>query len=123
MTIRGTVTNLGFALAYALVFLWCYVSFLNYNYEYAGYDLYSRDIGFLGASLTIAVLPVVLHRGLRGISTVIAVLIYLMLYVPIILTFALASAKPISEIVLVQFVFMGAMCLLFLTDVILVKNP
>jgi len=52
-----------------------------------------------------------------------AVLIYVLLYVPIILTFAFASRGPVDQIIAVQLTFMIGMALIFLADVIIVRNP
>src|SRR3989442_5247927 len=100
----------------------CYVGFLNYYLEYVGFDLYPRDGVFVALSVIVSVLPITLYRGVRAISSVISVLIYLILYVPIILTFALGSGRSLPEIVAVQLTFMAAMSLIFMADVIIVKN-
>ena len=46
-----------------------------------------------------------------------------MLYVPIVLTFALGSSRPVAEIVLIQLTFMAAMAVLFLADAVVIRNP
>jgi hypothetical protein len=99
------------------------VTFLHYYFEYIGFDLYSRDGVFVALSIIVAVLPIVLYRGVRAISSVIAVLIYLILYVPIILTFALGSGSALGEIVAVELTFMASMGALFMADAVIVKNP
>jgi hypothetical protein len=123
MRMRSTIGNLFLAVLYVAVYFRCYVSFLSYHFGYAGYDLYRRDTVFLAASVVIAVLPAFLYRGVRGVSSVISVVIYFILYVPIIVTFALGSAKPANEILLVELVFMLGMALLFGADAIVVRNP
>jgi hypothetical protein len=123
MSLRRYVMHIGLGLLYALVYIRCYVGFLNKHFEYAGFVLIPRDTMFLAVSFFIAVLPVVCYRGVRGVSSVIAVLIYFLLYVPIILTFALGSGQPLGEIVLVQVTFMFGMCLLFVADVVVIRNP
>jgi hypothetical protein len=121
--LRSTILNLSLALIYALVFLRCYVSFLWFNFEYVGYDLFHRAPSFIAGSVAIAVLPVLFYRGHRAVSSVIAVLIYLVLYVPIVLTFALGSSKPPEEITLIQLTFMLGMAVIFLADVVVIRNP
>jgi hypothetical protein len=120
---RAVAVNVGLALAYAAAYIWCYVSFLHYHFEYVGYDLVRRDGAFLASSIAIAVLPVVCYRGMRAVSSALAILIYFVLYVPIILTFAFGSSKAPDEIVLVQLTFLFGMALIFLSDVVIVKSP
>jgi hypothetical protein len=120
---RPLVLNVSLALLYGLVYVECYVSFLNGNFEYVGYDLFHRESWFLVASIAIAVLPVFFYRGFRAVSSAIAVLVYLVLYVPIVLTFALGSSKPVGEIAVVQLTFMTAMAVLFLADAVVIRNP
>ena len=123
MTVRRYLTNSCLALLYAAMYLGCYVGFLNYYFEYVGFDLYPRDGIFIALSVIVSVLPILLYRGVRAVSSVISVLIYFIVYVPIILTFALGSGRSLPEIVAVQLTFMAGMSLLFLADVIIVKNP
>jgi hypothetical protein len=123
VTLRAVFMNLCLALLYALVYVQCYVSFLWYQFESVGYDLFHREAPFLTASVVIALLPVVCYRGFRALSSGISVLVYLGLYVPIILTFALGSSKPVAEIRLIQLVFMAGMVTLFLADAVLIRNP
>src|SRR2546422_11466350 len=94
----------------------CYVGFLNYYFEYVGFDLYPRDGVFVALSVIVSVLPITLYRGVRAISSVISVLIYLILYVPIILTFALGSGRSLPEIVAVPLTFMASLLLSFVAD-------
>lgn len=123
MKVRSAIVNVCLALLYALVYLRCYESFLYFHFEYVGYDLFHREPAFLAASVAMAVLPVICHRGYRAVSSVIAVLTYLVLYVPIVLTFALGSSKPVDEIALIQLTFMAGMTLLFLADTFVIRNP
>jgi hypothetical protein len=111
------------AIAYTLMFYRCYVSFLFGEFEYVGYDLFRREPVFLAESVAIAVMPVLCYRGMRATSSAIAVLIYLVLYVPIIVTFTLGSSKGVDEIRLVQLTFMVSMSVIFLADTLIVRNP
>lgn len=115
--------NLLVALVFACVYWVCYVEFLNPWFAYAGFPLQTRDIQFLLVSLAIAAAPILTYRGVRAVSSVISVFIYLLLYVPIVLTFALGSPLPIGRIVAIQLTFMASMCVLFLTDAAVIRNP
>jgi len=111
------------ALAYVLIYIRCYVVFLNANFANAGVDLFRRDAWFLTAAVAMAVAPVLAYRGPRAISSVITVLIYLILYVPIIIAFALGSDRSFGEIIRIEVVFFIGMILLFLSDTVIVKWP
>jgi len=114
---------LGLALVYTLVYWRCYVVFLNPEFDYAGYSLYRRGTLFLVLSVALAVLPVVFYRGVKAVSSVIAIFVYFVLYVPIILTFALGSGQPLGRILLIETVFLCGMSLLFLADAVEIRNP
>jgi hypothetical protein len=121
--LRALAINIALALVYASVYWWSYVVFLNRQMELVGFDLFQRDPGFLTLAMLIVVAPLVCFRGVRAASSIIAVLVYLALYVPIILTLALGSRLSLDDIVGLQLVFMTGMCVLFLADVIIIKSP
>ena len=123
MRARTYVLNAVLALAYAGAYVLSYVQFLNYQFGYFGFDLYSRPTGFLVLSLALSVAPVLCYRGFRALSSVLATFTYLLLYVPIVLTFALGSSRPLDEIVVIQATFALCMGALFLADVVIVENP
>jgi hypothetical protein len=123
MTLLRALTNIALAVLFALAYLICYVFFLNHWFDYAGFAMYHREISFLCLSTALAVLPIVCYRGVRAISSVISIFVYVLLYVPIILTFALASSRPVAEIIIVQMVLACCMGILFLGDALVVRNP
>lgn len=123
MKLRRLAFNVAIATLYALVYWRCYVAFLHPHFGYAGYDLFQREPLFLTTSLVITILPVLCFRGIRGVSSAIVVFVYLLLYVPIILTFALGSSKPLEEITTIQLTFLAGMTLLFLADFVIIRNP
>ena len=106
---RSYAINAGLALVYSLIYAWCYVSFLAYNFAYAGVEVFEHDRVFLVCSFAIAVAPILCYRGVRAISSIVSVLIYVLLYIPIVLTFAYGSSKPVDEILVVQLTFMAGM--------------
>jgi hypothetical protein len=120
---RTLLLNLTLALAYAAIYMWCYVEFLNEHFEYNYFPLTHRGTAFLGFALVTTILPIGCLRGIRAISSVIAVLIYLLLYAPIVLTFALGSDLPVLEIALVQLTFCAGMSMIFLADLVVVDAP
>lgn len=123
MKLSSHLTNVFLALVYAAVYMLCYVYYLNYHFDYFGFELYPRQNGFLALSVLLCLVPILCYRGFRAISSVLAVFTYLLLYIPIILTFALGSNRSLEETLLIQVTFMLCMCLIFMADVIVVKNP
>lgn len=123
MRLSSYVTNVLFALAYSAIYVISYFEFLNYHFGYFGFDIYQREYGFLALSVFICVVPILCYRGFRALSSVLAVFTYVLVYIPIILTFALGSSRSLAEILLLQGTFMLCMCLLFIADVITIQNP
>jgi len=123
VTARQALSNVCVALAYTAVYAWCYAAYLNYNYEDVGFTLYSRSAVFLTATVILTVAPTLAYRGTRAVSSVLAAIIYLLLYVPVQITFGLGSSAPLDSIVLVQLTFAIGMTLVFLADIVLIENP
>lgn len=123
MRVRQVVVNVLLALGYAIAYFVCYVYFLNFHFGYFGFELYPQSTGFIVLSLGLSVVPVICYRGLRAISSVLATFTYLLVYVPIVLTFAVGSNRSNEEILFIQIIFMLCMCVIFMSDVIIVKNP
>lgn len=120
---RQLLANAAFALMFSAVYIACYVYFLHYWFDYGGFDLQRRDVSFFAIAITAAVLPIVCYGGQRAASSAVSVFIYLLLYVPVVLTFALESPRPVGELLVVQFALMGCMCALFLADRVIIRSP
>jgi hypothetical protein len=100
-----------------------YVFFLNRFFDYAGFVLYDKNLLFIAFSFIISVVPIIFYREYKAISSIFSVFIYLLVYVPTILTFALGLNLPVSRIIHIQFVFCSMMCLFFIADrFVLVHN-
>ena len=119
---RGTMHAL-VALLYSAVYIATYNRYLSEHFGYAGFTPYDRAPGFLLWSVVLTVLPVLFYRRVQGVAGVIAVLIYYILYVPIVLTFALGSSKAIDEIMILQMLFCLSMAALFAADWVAIRPP
>lgn len=105
------------ALVYSLLFIAGYILFLNNHFQYAGFTLSDNTSNFsLAISIIISIIPIFFYRGLKAISSFIAICIYLLLYIPTILTFTLGLDETVSPGFIFQSAFMGGMSLLFLAD-------
>jgi hypothetical protein len=121
--LKRAALNLGLAATYSCVFVLVYKYFLNFYFDYAGYTLVTHGSVFIAWSVFISILPVVCYRGMKGISSVLATFVFVLLYVPIVLTFSLGADRSLSEILAIQLVFAVSMSVLFLTDAIIVRSP
>ncbi len=115
---RFLVRNVLLALAFSLLYLLCYERFLNQFFDYLGFPFYKKDVFFLFISLFIVILPLFFYRGFISLSSYISIFIYIILYIPTILTFAVGSSLPMHQILLIQVIFLGGMCIFFLADTI-----
>lgn len=107
---------------YTLAYILAYKYFLNRNFEYFGYIIKERTIGIWILTFIFTILPIYLYRGYYAISSFISFLIYLVLYIPTILTFTFASTEQTSKIFLIQLAFAIGMCLIFYADRFVFKN-
>jgi len=105
-----------FTTIYCITYILSYVFFLNPAFEYFGFVLYEKDLFFMAFSCVIAVIPIIFYRGYKSISSTISVFIYILVYVPTILTFALGLNVSIFRIIEIQFLFCSMMCLFFIAD-------
>ena len=109
--------NLILCLIYTLAFISGYILFLNPFYEYAGYTLPEKiDIKTLLISILISLIPILKHHGIITIASFISIFIYLLLYIPIVLTFGLLQNLSFFSIVEIQLVFMLGMIIIFSAD-------
>ena len=115
------VNNLFFSFIYIIVFTLAYEKFLFFYFEYVGFEMYNKIDYQLLIPIFIILIPVFFYRGFNTVSSAIASLIYILLYVPIILTFYFASRLGLAYTIFIQFVFSACMLLLFLSDYIHVK--
>jgi len=105
-----------YTIGYCIIYILCYIFFLNRYFEYAGFTLYNMDIAFITLSVLIAVFPILFYKKYKAISSFITSFIYILLYIPIIITFALGSNLPMIKIIEIQIGFLICMVFLFYAD-------
>lgn len=115
-------SNLVFSCTYAFIYILAYKYFLFTYFEYFGYLIVPRNWWIWVISIGLSIAPYLLFKGYKAISSFIAFFIYLLLYVPTVLTFAFASSEQDAKIILVQMVFATAMSMIFFADRIVFKN-
>lgn len=113
------------ALLYSYLYYYGYQYFLYRIYDYAGFNILSGrtdNFVFLSYTFFLSVSPILLHKGIKKISSFLSVFIYLILYVPIIFTFFFQREASIGYIMYIQFLFFLGMSMLFLVDRISVSH-
>lgn len=111
------VVRYSLAVLYAFVYSVGYVTFVHRNYDYAGFNLVEPfRWGLLTVSLLLVVAPLMAYRGSHAISSVVATVIYYILYIPIVVTFAIAFETSDHVVIWVISNFAAGMTLLFLVD-------
>lgn len=117
--------NLIVAISYVIAFYIAYVYFLNFHFSYLGYDILpGRDQKDFSLILTfiLSILPMLLYRGVIGISSFLCIFIYFLLYVPIIITYHFSIDGSKLYIFYQQSLFVLGMTLLFVADRIQLRN-
>jgi hypothetical protein len=109
------------SLAFVVAYIFAYRSFLHVNFDYAGFALFERTNWFSLWSVLISILPIIFFSRIRALSSIIATLVYVILYMPIVLTFMMGSDRPEFELVKVHGALFFGMSLLFLADRINLK--
>jgi len=112
-----------YTIAYCIIYILCYIFYLNRYAEYAGFTLYNTDITNIILSVLIAVFPIAFYKKYKAISSFLSISIYIILYIPIIITFAIGSDMQMINIFGIQIVFLFCMVVLFYADrLVITKN-
>lgn len=110
------------ALLYSILYIIIYKEYLNPVWDYAHYHLYERNLYFVIISVLISVVPILFYTGIKAISSYLSLLIYIVTYVPTIITLMFALQRSLSEIILVELTFALGMIIFFLADKIPLKD-
>ncbi len=104
---------------YSILFYIGYQEFLYGAYLYAGFDLFEvrlEDTYWKLYTLLLIIIPIFFYMGVKQISSFLSIFIYYVLYIPIVITFYLASDNKAEYIMFLQSLFCFGMSLLFLAD-------
>jgi len=116
------IINFILAFLFSYTFYRCYVEFLYTYFEYAGFPYYEKSNIFLMLTLLMCSLPVFFFNGIKYISSFISVFIFIILYIPTIITFSLGLNFGYFKIFCYEFVFFTSMILFFISDRINIKS-
>lgn len=116
MSLGFYLKNILISIGFAVTFLMVYILFLNHYFDYAGFTYFPKPAFFIYLALFLAVLPIIFYRGIQETSSFIALFIYILLYVPSVLTFALGSDQSLFQIFIIQSFFLIGMVLFFSVD-------
>lgn len=112
---RNVCARLVMALLYSLLYAYIYVFFLNEFYEYFGYLYNTPSLSLFISSLVYSCIPVCFYKGEGTLVSFITVLLYVLAYVPIVLTLALWGEEA-YVCMLHQAVLAVAMSMFFLCE-------
>lgn len=104
------------AILYILIYNIIYTRYLSITWGYFGYNLNDVRLSYFIITIIIAYFPIVFFRGILRISSFFSILIYILGYVPIILTLMYNSHSNSNIILSFQLSIMLGMILLFLID-------
>ena len=111
------------ALIFVLLYIYIYIYYLNLNFEYLGFEINREfNLSNLLISVLVSVLPIFFYKENKKVSNVISSLIYLLLYVPTIITFSFAWKYQMLELYYIYFVFLVSMLIIFIPNQIYING-
>ena len=114
--LKFKIKNLFFALLYVILFILAYKQFLYFYFEYAGFEINNDINSNILFSILFALVPIFFYHGFRYVSSAFSALIYILLYIPIIITFYFISKLGAYHTISIQLLFCICMIILFLSD-------
>lgn len=93
------IKTLGIAFLYALTFLYCYKSYINPAFEYAGYTYFPPDPRALVSCFALTLLPILAHRKSAAPAHVGASILYTLCYVPAQVILLCMWQRDIAELI------------------------
>ncbi len=105
-----------FSLIFVISYHFIHTQYLVPMWNYLGYNLRPLNIYEITLTYVMAILPIFFYSGIRKVSSFLAIVIYLMAYVPIIMTLHNTIQFSYSQIFEYQFVLMLSMITLFVVD-------
>lgn len=113
-------------IVYTWVYMFGYIKYLNYYFEYLGCDLQpDRENFFLGklSATFIVLIPYLFYKGIKQIGSFFAFFIYFLLYIPTIVTLYYGVEGSIEHVFYLEFIFLFCMSLIFFTSNFYFKFP
>lgn len=110
------IFNMMSSLAYAVAYKFAYINYLHEYFEYLHFPYYDR--GALSWALTIffVIFPSFLIGHIKNASAVFSAFVYVLIYIPTIVTLNLAYSGGNLDLVLAQMTFMVAITMLLLAS-------
>lgn len=95
--------------------IYIYINYLNSKFNYLGFEINNKvDFESIFSILIVTVLPLFFYKATNKISNVTSLFIYLLLYIPTIVTFTFAFKHDNNDIYIIYFVFCISMVVIFL---------
>jgi hypothetical protein len=119
---RNIFTNLFFALLYSIVFSFIYTLYLYPVHGYAHHDINNHGIIFWILGLFISIFPILFYKGIKNISDYFAIMFYILVYIPTIITFTFALDSNKYNLGFVLIIYMLSMILFFIVNRVKISN-
>ncbi len=115
--------NILYTIIYSILYIICYLEFLNPNFDYAGFEINHFSYFTINLSIIIILIPCLFIRSDLKLSTIISIFIYVLIYIPTIISFELMLKVGLMHVLTIQITFAVCMVLLFLSDRIVLSIP
>lgn len=119
---RNIFINLFFALLYTIVFSLIYTLYLYPIHGYAHQDINNHGILFQVLGIFISIIPIIFYKGIKQISDYFAIMFYILVYIPTIMTFTFALDAKKYNLGVVLIVYMLSMILFMIANRFKISN-
>lgn len=107
-----------FSILYIWMYQYIHTHYLSGIWGYLGYNNYGFDISYYLLFYIISILPIYFYSGLKKVSSYFSILIYLLVYIPIVVTLSYNNIKFLGfeKVFSYQILLAFSMILFFLAD-------
>lgn len=110
------LTRLFVASIYIVLFIYIYKNYLYVNYEYMGYEYSKQSMTYTVFTILLSLFPIAFFTGIKNLSSFISLLIYLLAYVPMVLTISFYDTIDFNTRISYQIVLLFAQTSFFCVD-------
>ena len=121
--IKGILKNKYFCVVlYIIMFRYVWIYFCVDLFSYMGFSYNGASFADTIWSYVLAIAPICLFRGVKKMSSYLSVILYLLAYVPIIISIRISTGIPNQTRIVYELILFVAMCMFFLVDRFKVKE-
>lgn len=113
---RLLISRIFLASVYIALYVYMYLSFLYPVYSYMGFEYNPQSAIYNFLTLSLAVLPIIFFTGVNNLSSFISILLYVLAYVPMVLTISVYDSIILDTRVGYQLILYIAQSAFFIID-------